>query len=83
MTHALRVLLPLASHWKIIGTLLHISCRTIETIEADQSSVSNRLLAMLQHWSKQVDPPPTRTLLADAVKLIDPKVAESLLKVNK
>ena len=78
VTDALHVLLPLAAQWKIIGSLLRISCRTLEAIESDQANVNNCLLAMLQHWSRQIEPPPTRTSLADAVKLLDPKLAESL-----
>jgi hypothetical protein len=81
VTEALRTLFPLASQWKIIGCLLNIPCGLLETIET-KGDPNHCLLALLQHWSKQIDPPPTRTSLADAVELIDPKVAESLLKTD-
>ena len=82
MSDALRALFPLASQWKIIGCLLKIPGGALETIATNEGDASNRLQAMLQHWSKQIDPPPTRTSLADAVKIIDPKLAESLLKTK-
>jgi hypothetical protein len=82
MTDAFRLLLPLASQWKIIGLLLNIPYGALETITTNEGDANHRLAAMLQHWSKQVDPSPTRTSLADAVKMIDPKAAESLLETK-
>ena len=66
-----RELLPLADCWKGIGVLLGLPESVLNIIRSDEEKSSDRLLKMVSEWVKQVDPSPTWTALADAVKPFD------------
>ena len=74
----LKELLPLASKWKIIGTLLGIENHVLSRIRADEDGVCDRLQEMLSEWLKQIDPPPTWAALADAVETVDELKAQEI-----
>ena len=64
-----------ASEWKGLGVRLRIPVATLDTIEADHSHKSQDcLLEMLKEWLKQqVDPPPSWTVIIDAVEYLGDK----------
>lgn len=74
----LKELLPLASKWKIIGTLLGIQNHVLARIKADEDGVCDRLQEMISIWLKQVKPPPTWASLADAVEAVDELKAQEI-----
>ena len=47
----------------------------LDKIKSDEEGVNDRLQEMLSEWLKQIDPPPSWTALADAVKMVDPSKA--------
>jgi hypothetical protein len=73
-------LLPLATHWKSIGTLLGVSKPVLDKIKSDEEGANDRLQEMLSEWLKQIDPPPTWTALAAAVEKIDSSKAVEIRK---
>ena len=73
-------LLPLATHWKIIGTLLGVSKHVLDKIKSDEEGANDRLNEMLSEWLKQIDPPPSWTKLAKAVETLDPSKAVEIRK---
>ena len=73
-----RKLLPLAFHWKTIGTLLDIPQHVLNRIQRDESGVNDCLRVMLSEWLKQVDPPPRWKDLADAVDDVDKQKAKEI-----
>lgn len=75
------ILLPLAAHWKKIGSLLNIDGNTLDTIEADVrgGDVQECLLSMLRWLYKQAAPEQTKLIdLLAAVRLINPKICQQL-----
>ena len=74
---ALRLTLPVASNWKVIGALLDIPNDILSKIATDETGVENRLLAMLNALSYR-RPPPTWEALAEAVEHFNPDVAEKI-----
>ena len=73
------ILLPLATHWKTIGALLRLKEDILDRIKSKECDVCNCLLAMLSQFSKQqVYPQPTWAALAEAVKKVDPSIAECI-----
>jgi hypothetical protein len=64
-------LLPLATHWKTIGTLLGVAKPVLDKIKSDEEGANDRLQEMLSEWLKQIDPPPTWTTLAAAVEKVN------------
>ena len=76
---AFRELLPLATYWKTIGTLLGLPQHILEKIKADEDTAHDRLQKMLSEWLKQVDSP-TWKALADAVESIDKVKAQEIRK---
>ena len=73
-----RKLLPLASRWKTIATLLGIPPQVIDKIQINEEGVDDRLRVVLSEWLKQVDPPPRWKDLADAVDAIDKQKAKEI-----
>ena len=80
LRYVLRILLPLATYWNTIGTLLGLSKPVLDEIMSNEEGVNDRLYGMLSEWFKQVDPPPSWTALADAVEVIDESKAMEIRK---
>ena len=75
----LKLLLPLSTHWKIIGILLELENANLSRIESEYRGVPDDCLReMLSMWLRQVDPPPTRSALVDAVETYDPTLAQKI-----
>lgn len=72
------LLLPLATQWKTIGTLLGIEKHILDKIKSDEDGVNDRLQEMLSEWHKQIDPLPTWRDLAKAVERVDPQKAKEI-----
>ena len=72
-------LLPLATDWKTIGTLLGLPEHILEKIKTDEDTARDRLQKMLSEWLKQVESP-TWKALADAVESINKAKAEEIRK---
>ena len=64
-------LLPLATHWNTIGTLLGVSKPTLDKIMSDKKCANDCLQEMLSEWLKQIDPPPSWAALAVAVEMVN------------
>ena len=77
---AFKKLLPLAPHWKTIGTLLGVSNPILDKIRSNEEGANDRLREMLSEWLKQIDPPPSWTALADAVEAVDSSKAVEIRK---
>ena len=73
-------LLPLASYWKTIGTLLGVSKPILDKIKSDEEGANDHLQEMLSEWLKQIDPPPSWTALAESVEMIDSSKAMEIRK---
>ena len=73
-------LLPLATHWKTIGTLLRVSKPVLDKIKSDEEGANDRLQEMLSEWLRQIDPPPSWTALAEAVEAVDSSKAVEIRK---
>ena len=71
-------LLPLAIHWKTIGTLLGVSKTILNRIKSDEEGVNDRLQEMLSEWLKQIDLTSTWSALADAVETTDQSIAKEI-----
>ena len=71
-------LLPIATDWKTIGTLLGIPVHILDKVKSNEERVNDRLREMLSEWLKQIDPPPTWTVLIEAVEVIDKSIAQRL-----
>ncbi len=68
LPNAFRELLPLASEWQNIGTLLEIPPGTLEDIKSNNPHrVKDCLREMLTEWLKTTDPHPTWENLAEAI----------------
>lgn len=72
-----RKLLPQASSWKTIGQVLGVP--RLNTIEANYTKVEHCLREMLSTWLKQIQPPPMKENLVEALNAIsDPQLAEEI-----
>ena len=71
-------LLPLAAHWRTIGTLLGVSKDVQKRIRSDEEGVNDYLQEMLSEWLKQIDPLPTWSALAEAVEMVDSSKAKEI-----
>ena len=71
-------LLPLAAHWRTIGTLLGVSKDVQKRIRSDEEGVNDYLQEMLSEWLKQTDPLPTWSALAEAVEMVDSSKAKEI-----
>ena len=79
LQESFRLLIPLAEHWKSIGTLLNMEKKVLDKIEM----IPNRnkvdcLREMLSLYLDSTDPSPTWKSLASAVEPFDPQLAKSL-----
>ena len=78
--HCLKLLLPEARNWQVIGTLLDIPERVLDRIEADYPGNCQQCVReMIKSWLNQVDPPPTWKDLADAVHEVNPSLAKKIM----
>ena len=73
-----KALLPVATHWTSIGTLLEIPGYILDKIKSNKEGVNEYLRKMLSEWLKQIDPPPTWTALIEAMEEVDKLVAQKL-----
>ena len=71
-------LLPLASQWQIIGTLLNVPPEKLDCIKQDYSRGLDSLREMVTAWLKRIDPPPTWEQLVEAVEPLDQARAEAI-----
>ena len=79
MANLFKEMLPLASEWLSIGTLLGLPDGQLDAIEASHANQVNKCLReMLKAWLNTVDPPPSWECLAKAVKEINKKKAEEI-----
>ena len=79
--HCLKLLLPEANNWQVIGTLLGIPEEVLDRIEADHPSNCQLCIRkVIKAWLKQVDPPPSWKNLAEAVsELNNPSLAKKII----
>ena len=77
----IKELLPVASNWKILGGLMGVQKHVLDKIDQDKNGVYNKLQEMLSEWLKQIDPPPTWTLIADALSYLDAARAERIRRL--
>ena len=73
----LKLSLEVAAEWKSIGVFLDVSVHNLECIEKERGKCTDCLREMLIEWHKQ--PHPTWKQLAEAVKMFNPKLAETIL----
>ena len=79
LSDALRILMPIASNWKTIGTFLKVQGSLLDNIKADNQNQSvDCLREMLSHWLKQINPQPTWQALASAVEPVNPAKAKEV-----
>ena len=79
--NCLKFLLPEARKWHNIGIMLDVPESILEQIEADYPGDCQQCVReMIKSWLKQVHPPPTWKDLADAVQIINPSLAEKIMK---
>ena len=78
LNDAFHELLPVASDWQNIGTLLEVEPYVLDQIGCDVSRATDRLRVMLSKWRNQCDPSPTWRALADSVEHINPAKAKSM-----
>ena len=76
---AFRELIPLATHWKTIGTLLGVPGHILEKTRTDESTTYDQLQKMLSEWLNQIDSPTWKTLV-DVVEIIDKAKAQDIRK---
>ena len=78
--NCLKFLLPEAKHWHNIGIFLEVPEPTLEQIESDyRGDCQQCVREMIKRWLKQVNPPPSWKALADALKIINPRLAEQIM----
>lgn len=79
LSQAFRKLISLSDRWQNIGLLLGLDDDSLRRIDAEHRGVpDNCLREMLSLWLKQVDPPPTRKALTEAVEVYDPALAQKI-----
>ena len=79
LKHALKEVLAIASHWKIIGTFLGIESHILHEISHDEKGVKNQLREMLSKWINQCHPTPTWRALANSVADVNRAKAKSIM----
>ena len=75
---AFRKLLPVASSWMNVGTLLGIDKSILDNIKSNERQVEDCLREMLSAWLNQVTPKPTWVNLADAVEPFNERTAHHI-----
>ena len=75
----LKLVSPLSSQWKTLGTYLQVDQGKLKEIEVDYRGVSSDCLReMLSEWLKSDLPCPTWEMLAEEVECIDQTIAEKI-----
>ena len=59
---------PVSDKWFSLGVQLQVPVETLKCIEAEHYQMSRRLLEMLTVWLKCTNPPPTWTILTEALE---------------
>ena len=78
--HCLKLLLPEAKNWQVIGTLLGVPETILDNIEADHPGNCQQCVRkMIKSWLNQVDPPPSWKNLTDAVHEVNPSLARKIM----
>lgn len=78
--HCLKLLLPEAKNWQVIGSLLGVPETILDQIEADHPGNCQQCVRMMiKSWLKQVDPPPTWKGLAEAIDEVNPNLAKKIM----
>ena len=78
--NCLKLLLPEAKNWQIIGSLLEIPEELLDQIEADHPSNCQLCVRqVIKAWLKQVDPSPSWKNLAEAVHVLNPSLTKKIL----
>ena len=68
-------------NWHNIGVMLGLNSGLLGNIDDKyRGNPDDCLREMLSLWLKQVNPPPTRKALAEAVEVYDPMLAKQILK---
>ena len=78
LQEAYKVVLPLATQWQNIGTLLDVNNSVLRRIETDFRSAMDCLREVLSYWLKATVPMPTWSALAEAVEPLDLHIAERI-----
>ena len=68
---------PVSDKWFSLGVQLQVPIETLKCIRRENLSMTERLLEMLTVWLKCTNPPPTWTILTEALE--SAPVGESLL----
>ena len=68
---------PVSDKWFSLGVKLQVPIEALKCIKTEHCQTSRRLLEMLTVWLKCTNPPPTWTILTEALK--SPPVGERLL----
>ena len=68
---------PVSDKWFSLGVQLQVPVETLKCIETEHYQMSRRLLEMLTVWLKCTNPPPTWTILTEALE--SAPVGEGLL----
>ena len=78
--HCLKLLLPEAKNWQIIGTFLDIPEQILDQIESDHRGNCQRCVReVIKSWLKLDDPPPSWKNLAEAVHEVNPSLAKKII----
>lgn len=79
LPNLLKELLPLASEWQTIGTLLGIPEGQLKVIRHDyHHQAKDCLREMISIWLKMVDPKQTLETLVEAVEVVDKMKAQDI-----
>ena len=68
---------PVSDKWFSLGVQLQVPIETLKCIRRENLPMTERLLEMLTVWLKCTNPPPTWTILTEALE--SPPVGEGLL----
>ena len=78
----LRLLMPVAHDWQVIGALLGLEHNSLKTIRYNNVEAKDCLQDMLHQWLVRVAPPPTWEALAEAVEHTDQTIACKIRRIS-
>ena len=77
----LKFLYPIAADWQNIGVFLNLPDSDLIQIESDYpGKCRDCVREMIRKWLKQVNPAPSWKNLAEAVEIVDPSIAERIVR---
>lgn len=77
----LKFLYPIAADWQNIGVFLNLPDSDLIQIESDYpGKCRDCAREMIRKWLKQVNPAPSWKNLAEAVEIVDPSIAERIVR---